>query len=64
MGQVLLRWNQYREQGAVLTGADAAALHRHSFGDNVSTAGSLKSVYGMRGHINPITINMVIMVFY
>lgn len=62
-GQVLLQWNQYLEQGALLIGADAAALHCHSPGDNVSTAGSLKSVYGMWGHINPITINLVIMVF-
>lgn len=63
MGQVLLQWNRYLEQGAVLTGADAMELLCHSLGDNVSTAGSLKSVYSMQGHINPITTNLVIMVF-
>ena len=45
-------------------GPDAAALHCRSLGDSLSIAGRLKSVYGMRGHINPITTNLVVMVFY
>lgn len=63
MGQVLLQRDQYLEQGAVSTGADAAALYCRSLGDTLSMAGRLKSVYGMRGHINPITSNLVVMVF-
>ncbi len=63
MGQVLLQWDQYLGRGAVSTGADAAVLHCRSPGDSVSTAGRLKSVYSMRGHINPITTNLVVMVF-
>ena len=49
--------------GTVSTGADAASLHRCSLGDSVSTAGRLKSVYSVRGHINPITTNLVVMFF-
>lgn len=49
--------------GTVSTGADAAALRCRSLGDSVSTAGRLKSVYSMRGHINPITTNLVVMFF-
>lgn len=63
MGQVLLQWDQQLERGVVSTGADAAALHCHSLWDSLSIAGRLKSVYSIKGHINPITTNLVIMVF-
>lgn len=60
---MLLQRDQYLERGAVSTGADAAALYCRSLRDSLSMAGRLKSVYGMQGHINPITTNLVVMVF-
>lgn len=63
MGEVLLQWDQQLERGVVSTGADAAALHCRSLWDSLSTAGRLKSVYSIKGHINPIATNLVIMIF-
>lgn len=47
----------------VSTGAAAVALHCRYLRDSLSTAGRLKSVYSIKGHINPITTNLVVMVF-